>query len=1795
MFKGVASQKWTVIAWNSQTGEPVTGDAANITGKINIDEAGLSATNDTNPTEGEGGHYAFDLLTAETAGNKLELVPVSATADVIVIGLPAVAYTRPPNFSTLSIESDGDLTKVNTCAELSGHTAQSGDAYARIGASGASLSALPWNASWDAEVQSECADALTAYDPPTTAEMFLLHTTTDALIVAVDNFVDTEVGAIKTVVDTISTNVTTIDDLLDTEVAAIKTVVDRIEVDTTAIETKVDTVDDLIDTEVAAIKTDTAAILVDTSSTIPGELNTMGIDIDGVDAVVDAIKVATDKLIFTTSNQLDVQVISMATNSLTSSAAAADFIGAAEIAASASTEIADLIAADWVAGDASPLAIVSAIKADAEWSNLSTISGKIDTIDTVVDRIEVDTTSIETKVDTVDDLIDTEVAAIKTAVDDILVDTAELQTDDVPGLISALNNISTSEVNSQVDAALADYDAPTKAEMDAKFSTTDDLIGTVDTVADGIATTLGTAGAGLTDLGGMSTGMKAEVNTEVDTALGDYDSPTKAEMDAAHGLLATEAKQDIIDVNVDQIETAVITNAAGADIAADIISLKAETVLIVADTNELQADDIPGALSTLSGKVDVVDGIADAILVDTNELQSDDVPGLISTLDAVVDTVKAETALIVADTNELQADDMPGKIAALNNISTSQVNTEVDTALSDYDGPTKAEMDTGHGLLATEAKQDIIDTNVDSTLADTNELQTDDVPGLIAALNNISTAQVNTQVDNAMVTYGLDHLVSVSVAGSDITDNSIVAKLVSKESTADWDDFVNTTDSLQAIADAESSPPTAAVIADAVWDETQSSHTTSGSFGEIAIEIASTLADSNELQGDDVPGLIAALNNISTAQVNAEADTALSDYDPPTKAEMDTAHGLLATEAKQDVIDANVDQIETAVITNASGVDVAADIIAIKAQTVAIEADTTGLAGAAMRGTDSAATAAELAKVPKSDSTVSWNATALAAINAEADTALSDYDAPTKAEMDSAHSTTDGKIDAVDDFIDTEIAAIKTVVDEILVDTSSTIPGELNTMGIDIDGVDAVVDAIKVATDKMAFTASNQLDVQVISMATDSLTATAAAADFIGAAEIAASASAEIADLIAADWVAGDASPLAIVSAIKADAEWSSLATIDANIDAILTDTGTSLPATLSTIDTVVDSILADTSELQTDDIPGTLSTISGKIDTVDDLLDTEVAAIKTDTAAILVDTGTTLPATLSTIDTVVDSILADTAELQTDDIPGSLSTISGKIDTVDGIVDSILGDTAVIGAAGAGLTDLGGMSTGMKAEVNAEADTALSDYDAPTKAEMDTAHGLLATEAKQDVIDSSVDSILADTNELQTDDVPGLISALNNISTAQVNSQVDTALSDYDGPTKGEMDTAHGLLATEAKQDIIDANVDSILADTNELQSDNIPGSLSTISGKVDVVDGVADAILVDTAEIGTAGAGLTEAGATGDHLSAIPWNSSWDTEVQSECADALVAYDPPTKAEMDTAHGLLATEAKQDIVDTVVDSILVDTNELQVDWANGGRLDLILDTAAAAGGSLDAAETRSALGLVSANLDTQLGSIDTVVDRIEVDTTSIETKVDTVDDLIDTEVAAIKTVVDLILVDTDATIPSLITAVDDYVDTEVAAIKVVTDRLDDTLEDSSGTFRFTTASLAQSQSTPTISQVFVPSSRVWVLVRGPDGGLLSSGPAVGMQVGEDLLFAADFHRELGRGDWVSTVSSIAIDTGTADGVTFDTADQATNGSLCKFSIVAVTAGTYTIRVKVVTNDSQTIEGDCSLKIVAA
>jgi hypothetical protein len=61
--------------------------------------------------------------------------------------------------------------------------------------------------------------------------------------------------------------------------------------------------------------------------------------------------------------------------------------------------------------------------------------------------------------------------------------------------------------------------------------------------------------------------------------------------------------------------------------------------------------------------------------------------------------------------------------------------------------------------------------------------------------------RVNLEADTALSDIGLDHLVNSAVTGTDIANNSIIAQLVSASATADWDDYDNTTDSLQAIRD----------------------------------------------------------------------------------------------------------------------------------------------------------------------------------------------------------------------------------------------------------------------------------------------------------------------------------------------------------------------------------------------------------------------------------------------------------------------------------------------------------------------------------------------------------------------------------------------------------------------------------------------------------------------------------------------------------------------------------------------------------------------------------------------------------------------------------------------------------------------------------------------------------------------------------------------------------------------------------------------------------------------------------
>ena len=88
-----------------------------------------------------------------------------------------------------------------------------------------------------------------------------------------------------------------------------------------------------------------------------------------------------------------------------------------------------------------------------------------------------------------------------------------------------------------------------------------------------------------------------------------------------------------------------------------------------------------------------------------------------------------------------------------------------------------------------------LDALVDAILADTAEIGAAGA-GLSAIPWN---AAWDAEVAQELADIHLDHLMAVAVTGGDVADNSVIAKLAADDSTADWDTFDNTTHSLEAI------------------------------------------------------------------------------------------------------------------------------------------------------------------------------------------------------------------------------------------------------------------------------------------------------------------------------------------------------------------------------------------------------------------------------------------------------------------------------------------------------------------------------------------------------------------------------------------------------------------------------------------------------------------------------------------------------------------------------------------------------------------------------------------------------------------------------------------------------------------------------------------------------------------------------------------------------------------------------------------------------------------------------------
>ena len=105
MFKNTAGQKITLLAIDTATNLPKTGDAANLTASVQLDDGSVADLTDTSATEVDAtkmpGLYTFDLTQAESNGDKALYSGRSSTSGVRIV--PLLVYTLPANFSGLSI------------------------------------------------------------------------------------------------------------------------------------------------------------------------------------------------------------------------------------------------------------------------------------------------------------------------------------------------------------------------------------------------------------------------------------------------------------------------------------------------------------------------------------------------------------------------------------------------------------------------------------------------------------------------------------------------------------------------------------------------------------------------------------------------------------------------------------------------------------------------------------------------------------------------------------------------------------------------------------------------------------------------------------------------------------------------------------------------------------------------------------------------------------------------------------------------------------------------------------------------------------------------------------------------------------------------------------------------------------------------------------------------------------------------------------------------------------------------------------------------------------------------------------------------------------------------------------------------------------------------------------------------------------------------------------------------------------------------------------------------------------
>lgn len=399
------------------------------------------------------------------------------------------------------------------------------------------------------------------------------------------------------------------------------------------------------------------------------------------------------------------------------------------------------------------------------------------------------------------------------------------------------------------------------------------------------------------------------------------------------------------------------------------------------------------------------------------------------------------------------------------------------------------------------------------------------------------------------------------------------------------------------------------------------------------------------------------------------------------------------------------------------------------------------------------------------------------------------------------------------------------------------------------------------------------------------------------------------------------------------------------------------------------------------------------QLTTIDDFLDTEVAAIKTKTDFLPSATAGATGGLFIAGTNAATTITTGLTTTFTGNLTGSVGSVTGAVGSVTGAVGSVTGN-------------VGGNVTGSVGSV--------------------ASGGITATSIATDAIGAA---------ELAADAGTELANATWSLDATSQQTQgtfgqaIGDPAADTDSIWALANTNLNATVSSRASQTTVDAVDDFV--DTEIATLTTRLGTPSDLGGGASVAANLAD-VEAQTDDIGTAGAGLT---ATDDAImtrvgapvgasisadiagveSGISWNSAWDAEVESEANDALVAihldhllaadYDPASKpgvatallnelVESDAGVSRLTANALEQaptgtgeslaaIADAVWDELL---SGHAVSGSSGEAL-----TSAAAGGGLDAAGVRSAIGLATANLDTQLGAIKSDTTATLVDTAEI------------------------------------------------------------------------------------------------------------------------------------------------------------------------------------------------------------